>query len=215
MLLAFQLEELRDYFVEGHAGNGVQKEPDHAESAGAFRNIPITQETLPRDLEESIGLYIEARRALKAALDLIDGEFNAPFMALLEAGKHEDAVAVLNAMPDTYLRTVAIERLLQSGMADTSREAIFAISAAPYSREQASALVQWQRARIDERRIGDIHGDFALRRAEDILKSEGEEALTEFAEILPPSMARAHIASMVRTGGEARKTNAARPAPKP
>ncbi|MCS4088433.1 hypothetical protein [Rhizobium sp. BK176] len=198
MLLAFDMEELRDYFVEGHADNGVQAEPDLCEKASPYRQIAVASAPRATDLETSIPIYVTARKALDEAYKAIERVFNGPFQALMDADKVKQAIAVINAMPDTYLRSSAIGQLLASKKWDTEKNPIGHIDPAPYSREQAAALIQLQRAKKADRIAGDIHGKFAMERAEVILAEDGEEALREFAATLPPSIARAHMAVMER-----------------
>ncbi|MCZ7862515.1 hypothetical protein O9X98_14165 [Agrobacterium salinitolerans] len=206
MLLAFEFEELCVYFVEGHADNGAQREPDGCEMAGPYRREARFGPALPEDLEASIPFYLEARERLAASLNEIERVFNVPFKRLLDSDKPEEAIAVLNAMPDTYLRSVATSHLLDSKKWDVDQNPIWRIDAAPFSREQAAALVRWQRSRKAEKAASHIHGEFAMKQAREILDEEGEEAVRAFAATLPPSMSKAFISVMTRQ--EVRKSNA-------
>lgn len=196
MLMAFEMEELRDYFVDGHADNGAQAEPDRCERATPYRPQAVKAVARATDLESSIPIYIAARKVLTECHNEIERVFNVPFQELMDADKVKEAISIINAMPDTHLRSVAVSRLIDSKKWDTDKTPIWHIDAASYSREQASALVRWQRAKKADRIAGDIHGQFAMERARAILEEEGEEALKEFAATLPPSIARAHISIM-------------------
>lgn len=213
MLMAFELEELRDYFVEGHSNNGAQREPDGCERAGPYRPVTPGKTTLSLDLESSIPVYLEARKNLGATHKEIERVFNVPFQQLLTADRLEEAIAVLNAMPDTHLRSVAVSQLLESKKWDLDKNSIWDIDAAPYTREQAVALVRWQRSRKAEKAALDVHGKFAMERAKEILEDEGEEAVKAFAETLPPSITRAFISTMARQ--EARQESRPSSSPKP
>ncbi|MBY3157316.1 hypothetical protein HFO56_33870 [Rhizobium laguerreae] len=211
MLMAFEFEELRDYFVEGHADNGGQREPDGCDRASPFRPVARNDLPLPAYLESSIPAYLTARKALVDSHSEIERVFNVPFQIALDSDKVRTAISMINAMPDTHLRSVAISKLLDSKKWDTEKKPIWQIEAAPYSRKQAAALVRWQRAKKSERVAEDIHGEFAMDRAQAILEQEGEEALKAFAATLPPSVTRAYISVMGRRTSDRGQPSAAGP----
>ncbi|MDW9481784.1 hypothetical protein GOB57_24350 [Sinorhizobium meliloti] len=191
--MAFELAELRDYFVDGHADQGAQREPDGCERSRPHRAERIDIPQPPQDLESSIPVYVEARKRLQDALNEIERLFNLPFQQLLEAGQAREAIEVLNAMPDTHLKSVAISHLLESKKWDHEKNPIWKVGLSPYTREQAGALVQWQRAKKAERAAGEIHGKFAMEKAQEILDDEGNEAVVAFAETLPSSITKAFV----------------------
>jgi hypothetical protein len=205
MLMAFELEELRDYFVEGNADNGVQREPDGCEKAGPFRSATTRKAALPQDLASSIPAFLEARKNLGVSHNEIERVFNEPYEILLDSDKTKEAIAALNAMPDTYLRSRAISQLLDSRKWDVDQKPIWDVAAAPYTREQAGVLVRWQRARNAEKALSDVHGEFAMEKARELLDEEGEEAVKAFSDTLPPSITRSFISVMVAR--EARKND--------
>lgn len=199
MLMAFGMEELRDYFVEGHADQGAQKEPDGAERASPRREGQAPVYPGADDLASAIRIYSEARGLLDKAHDAIERAFNDGFASLIEAGRTAEATALLRIMPDTHLRTSAIMRLQDSGW-DFDANPLWKAAPAAYTKEQAAALVLWQRATMRERAAEGPFSEFAMNRVQEILDEEGREAAEAFGLSLPRSVVKAYVVDRARYG---------------
>lgn len=192
MLMAFELAAVRDYFVEGHADQGAQTEPDRCETASARRPYrAITPEA--SDYESALALYVAAIRRRRAANERVEAHFRGPINAALENGDVELAVSILAAMPDTAERIFSFEDIKRSGLWDFNERPLGHVRRAFYTQEQAEALVEWQRADKEYSSCDDIFADFARERGRELLSNEGPEALTEFAHSLPGSITKAYM----------------------
>lgn len=196
VLLAFELAEIRDYFVEGHLDQGAQSEADGIDVASARRRPAPTAKPKPASVEEAAAIYIAAKKRLDLAYAAIEAAFNGKFQRLLDAGEVKAAVSVLRAMPDTHLRSIAITRLGDSGLWDF-RDPLHNVPRQPYSREQAAAMVEWQRAAKVKWSAEDALGELAMAKARELLSTDGLDALRDFEATLPRSMTKAFVADMI------------------
>jgi len=199
MLMAFEMKEIRDYFVEGHADQEAQVEPDGAERASPRRTAEVHAFPKADDLAASIRIYSEARALLNEAHDAIERAFNDEFARLFDAGRAGEAISLLRIMPDTHLRSSAIMRLQDAGW-NFDANPIWKAAPTAYTREQAVALVQWQRASMQEASANEAFAKFAMERVQEILDEEGREAAEAFGLSLPGSVTKAFVMDRARYG---------------
>jgi len=107
LLLAFTLEALRDYFVEGYTDQGAQVEPDHATRAHPFHPHAHSRLT-PVTLDQAIAQYHAAVVARQALASSLNDAFVRPAQTLFDGGQIMAAMAQLKAMPDHPLRTQVV-----------------------------------------------------------------------------------------------------------
>lgn len=199
LLMAFELAEVRDYFVEGHRDQDAQVEPDGAEEAGPRQ--PKISRPAPRTLEEAKATVIASGLAEQAAQDEVERVFNREVDRLLTEHKAEEALRIIRSMhPDCAMRMIAFDAVRKSGQWDFDAKPLWKLEPMPFTQERAATIFAWLRAHLDNRAAEDDIGAIALPMAQDILDREGYAAVAAFNETMPPCMTKVFIADMADYG---------------
>ena len=155
LLLAFELEEVRDFFVDGHEENGAQAEPDGATRASARHKKDAAAKPVV-SLDEAFAAYHSASNRLNLAREEVDQAFLLDIMLLARRGEIAEAAAILHSMPGRCEeKTIAMSRLLDMGLRD---EAAWC-EPAPLTQPRAAALRTWQRAFLVEKKAHAVMSD--------------------------------------------------------
>jgi hypothetical protein len=200
VILAFRMEEVRDYVVEAYAHIGAQAEEDRCDRAQRFRGAPPAFETA-RDYPASVAAFIEAREAHRASENEVERLFLEPVVAHLDRRDPIPAVELLISIPgDSYLRTTAISRVLESGLHDFDAKPLHMYRPTPYTAERVNALREWQRTRTPFVASEKAMGGFAHERLQTLWVEQGKNAALAFLEELPLSMVKADARSYLKFG---------------
>lgn len=198
LLMAFELQELRDYFVEGHADQGAQAEANGAEKASARRAKPVRSESRQMPMQQVFDGYVQAEKARGEADHLVFDVFNAEVQRLRTAGEGEKAVAIINSLPDGMARQKLVMQALDSGWWDREAKPMWKVPSAPYTRERAAALVVWQRAEKAYRTAAAILGAHVQPLVQGFVARGDRQGLTGLIEATPNSVEKAFMRDALR-----------------
>ena len=191
LLLAFELEGIRDYFVSGHrAANGAQVEADGTDCATRRRSpiLPVPAQTL----DESFARFTAARADLTAAEDAIERAFNDEIERLIAADDIQGALALTVSLPgDTVMKTIAISCLMKSEKWDSQANPLWKTERAPYTAERARLLAVWIEARNAYEAAQTAMERFLVPLMEGFVASKDRAGLDALIAGTPPSVARA------------------------
>lgn len=200
MLLAFDIAEVRDYFVDGHLDQGAQLELDGADRASARRHTHDAwspdPEILDNSLEAAVAAYSIASAQLRSAEEKLEA-YILPRIALMRAKEEiKAAVALRNALPmGCFAKTAALQDLMP-----VNAELVQRTEPATLNAELATLLLAWQRAQRRERPLSDALTRISCEVGQKMLDEGRGHDLPSFAESLPSSWARAMLMDMARYG---------------
>lgn len=197
-LLAFKHAEIRDYFVAGHAAeNGAQVEPDGAERASRGRRAKPVAEPAPASLDEAITRFQTARAAHEAAEKRLREVFEDEAMTLIGEGRIVEAIAIINAMPDTVMKTMCLSKLKEVGY-DFKAQPLHAIDPAETTPAQAKALLDWWLTKGPNGDSEDVMGAMLRPLADDCVARKDEEGLRALLAKIPACVSRAFLSLRLR-----------------
>ena len=196
ILLAFEIAEVRDFFVEGHAHQGAHAEADFCERATP-RKPTRARPPLPTDYEAALVEFKTALQQNRAVSLAMEVAFIDEIKGYLSEKKVAEAVSLAKSMPPSGEKSIAYTLIQNSGLGGfdlaRSRKADFM----PYDAERASVMLQWQMAKHAAERIDDVFYELAYDKAQIILADDGHEALAEFVKGVPNSIAKANLMMLV------------------
>lgn len=201
MLLAFELAEVRDYFVDGNLSQGAQLEPDNATRAGAKRNSsdPMTIDSagmadLP--LEKLVDIYVEAHLKERQADEAISLYVLPRIASLREDGSESAAASLVKSLPsNTQARFTAWDALKA-----VDQQAIQSARAAPLNANLARLLLDWQGAHRRQQAVGDLYAHRAMAHGRQLFDSGRKIELSDFIVTVRHGMTRAFLNDMAVYG---------------
>jgi hypothetical protein len=194
LLLAFRLKDVRDYFVEGHLDQGAQVESDGAERATARRSrVQPNSAPSERTLEQVFDIYREAARAYDRALDGLREVFTVEALRLLSDGQVEQAKAVINSMPASPAKHLAISELSRHGGWERDSSPFWKTEPADYTPERAAALLAWGRPHRAEQAASEAMQAVLTPLLDDFLATGDRQGLADLIDLTPPSIERAYL----------------------
>lgn len=196
LLLAFDLEEVRDFFVDGHQGNNAQAEPDGANRASRRKPSAKPPEP-PASLEEAFDAYRASNATLEETEQNLEDIFNVEILRLAGEGKREEAIAIVHSMPGAcFAKTMAI-----SGLHNLDPEAGPWPRGEPaaLTKEQAASLVVWQRAWLAHEATTKAMETLLTPMVEGFVEKGDKAGLSALFERTPNSMAKVFMADALRS----------------
>jgi hypothetical protein len=198
MILAFEIAEVRDYFVEGHRDQGAQCEPDRAEEPSP-RIGQTPQGVRFADYEEGREAMIEALAGYEAARGLMSDAFLGDIREMISADRMDDAVALASSMPtDCVEKAMAWSFIAASGKRDLANDGAMRVAPTPPDARRARAMHSWMAATNAPRRVEEPFYEIAAHRAREVFEQEGHEALIEMIDQVPPFVGKVHLVMFAR-----------------
>ncbi|MCE6957899.1 hypothetical protein LAZ40_02350 [Cereibacter sphaeroides] len=196
LLCAFELAEVRDWFVDGFADLGAQVEPDRAERASARRARPPAPAAREGDLESLFQAVRAADAARRAAEAPIRQAFNEPAEALLAAGDIAGAEAIRASMPDLVERMLLTQKIREA--CDQTGALPVPAPPAPLDAARATALLDEQRASRAFREAEAAMEAAVWPVARDLAESGDRDGLRDLIGRVPPCVCRAFLVDWER-----------------
>ena len=197
-LLAFKHAEIRDYFVAGHAAeNGAQAEPDGAERASRGRKAKPKADPAPANLDEAIARFKAARAAHEAAESDLRAVFEAEAIELIDNDRVAEAIAIINAMPDTVMKTMCLSKLMEVGH-DFKAQPLHSIEPAETTPAQGKALLAWWLTKGPNSDCEDVMGAMLRPLADECVARKDEDGLRALLNKTPACVSRAFLSLRLR-----------------
>lgn len=197
LLAAFDLEDLRDHFVEGHIDQGAQAESDGVERASARRPRP-DEPPLVSTLNEAFAKYEDARLLKQSSENILRKVFVERVKSRMADGDVDGALALIASMPRSTEKDIAITHLIERGDWNYKEKPMHSVSPEPYSSDRAAALLAYSRADRALNVAIDQMNRLLQPLVDDYLSRGDREALAELIERTPASFERAAMMDALR-----------------
>jgi hypothetical protein len=194
-MLAFELAEVRDLFVDGHFDNRAMTEADFADVPDRTLKRPRPERTgfEKLDLEEIFARTNAAIAVENAAEDAVCNVFAPVVDDLISRGDAGGALAVIHAMPkDSTEKTLSMDRVMKSGIWDRNAIPYDRVYAARLTAPQATVSLDLHRSQRIRRRMTSEMGIRAMDHLRELLVTSHEEA-EAFARTVPRSVEKAFM----------------------
>lgn len=189
ILLAFDLAETRDLFVEGNLDNEVQVEPDGAEQASAWR--PSDQPPAPPadTLDQAFSTYRLSEHRMVLARQGMEDAFIPDVRILAMRGDVAQAAGLVmlipSGSPENHLARLVFPHV------GVSFEDVAPRDPPRPTRKQAVALLAWQRAWLAKKAAHEVMSTMVKPLYQDCLNRRDFRGMAELIDRIPPSTIRA------------------------
>lgn len=191
MLMAFELAEVRDLFVESHADQGCQVEPNDAVRASP-RVGRAAEDLTVLPMDDLIARLAEANGEHRSAELAVDVLYMKGMSDLLEAKDPAGALRLVSGIPsncvaktfclDALNKTVPIASIPRTDGMD-----------AGYTAEQATACLAWLKVDNERRRIEDAVAPLARAHVKALMTEGRTDEADAFLKAFPASVLRAFL----------------------
>lgn len=197
-VLGFELEEVRDYFVEGHAFQGAKREKNYADAP-----TPLAPKTKkhrpPSNMDEAKLAYFHAAVDRRRALEAMEAVFVRDIESHFKHGNLEEGVEIINSMPgNSVAKSIAITRLMESGLWDRSTQKLSDYPAAPLTPVRAGVMHMELKAENRFKRAEQDLEDIAVPMFDEYLENNDRDRMEKLRDMLPNGMMKATVVDALR-----------------